>query len=259
MTPDSALYVGTVTHRRIQPIGHRFTYRVFYGLFDIDDLEDLDRSLRLFSVGGFNLFGFAKEDYGPSDGSPLRLWVEGVLAAAGVNLEGGRILLLTFPRVLGLVFNPLSIWYCYGPGGELRGVIHEVRNTFGDRHSYVVPIGTQGLRHRFGKEMHVSPFNGMDQAYTFSLTEPGDRVSVSIEQTEGETKILQATMALSRIPLKDSNLIRLFMTHPMLTIKVVSAIHWEALRLWIKGAVFHRRPEPPSHNISVVETMKSAA
>lgn len=254
MTAGAALYVGTVTHSRLEPLEHRFRYRVFYGLFDIDRLGELSDRLRLFSLGRFNLFSFRARDYGPADGSPLRPWVERSLADAEVDLDGGKILLLTFPRVLGFVFNPLSIWYCYGPDGDLRGVIYEVRNTFGDRHSYVVPVRPDhSTRHRFDKQLHVSPFNDMDQTYQFSISEPGQRLSVSIDQSEEGSRFLRAGMALSRLPLTDMNLIRVFLTHPLVTVKVVAAIHWEALRLWVKGAVFHRRPEPASHTVTIVE------
>ncbi len=157
------------------------------------------------------------------------------------------------------MFNPLSIWYGYGPRGDLRGVIYEVRNTFGDRHSYVVPVGTgPGLSHRFEKWLHVSPFNEMDQVYRFSVTEPGERLSVSIEQSEHGSRFFRAGMALHRIPMTDSKLLRVFVTHPLLTVKVILAIHWQALRLWVKGAVFHSRPEPASHTITTVEPRTSA-
>lgn len=252
MTFRSALYQGKVRHTRLEPFGHSFEYRVFYGLFDIDELADLDRHLRTFSVGRLNLFGFDPADHGPGDGTPLRPWAEAAMKKAGVDLEGGSIYLLAFPHVLGYVFNPLSVWYCYGAEGGLVGVIHEVRNTFGDRHSYVVPIESQGLRHRFGKEMHVSPFNGMDQSYVFTLNEPGERITVGIDQIDARGRSLRAGMALTRRPLTDRNLIGLFVSHPLLTLKVITAIHWQALLLWLKGANFHRRPDPASHTISVV-------
>jgi DUF1365 family protein len=254
---ESVLYKGKVRHTRLEPFRHSFSYRVFYGLFDIDNLKALDERFRWFSLDRFNLIGFHMGDYGPGDGSDLRPWVEQALSDAGVDIDGGSIMLLTFPRILGYVFNPLSIWYCYGPDQDLRAVIHEVRNTFGDRHSYVVPVGRGGLDHDFAKQLHVSPFNGMDQSYRFSLTEPGERLAVSIEQSEGHEKVLRAGMALSRLSLTDQNLLRLFVSHPLVTAKVISAIHWEALRLWLKGATFHKRPEPASNSISVVEARSS--
>jgi len=253
LTRNSALYTGTVRHIRLSPFRNSFKYRVFYGLYDLDELAKLDARLRWFSVGRWNLFSFHPSDYGPADGSSLRRWVEEGLRRAGVRLDGGRILVLTFPRILGYVFNPLTIWYGYGPDGDLRGVIHEVRNTFGDRHSYVVPVEDAALEHHFDKELHVSPFNGMDQAYRFSLTKPGKRLSVVIEEFEDDVKVLTAGMTLSKLAMTDRNLLRVFFSHPLVTLKVITAIHWEALKLWIKGATFHRRPEPASHNITIVK------
>lgn len=248
----SALYAGKVRHTRLRPFHHDFEYRVFYMLLDIDELDDLDRSHRLFSTGRFNLVGFDPSDHGPADGGDLRNWVGSTLSKAGVELDGGRVMLLAFPRVLGYAFNPISVWYCYGPGDDLRAVIHEVRNTFGDRHSYVVPVASEGLSHSFGKEMHVSPFNGMDQRYQFTVTPPDDRVAVSIRQSDPDGEFLRAGMALTRLEFSDRNLLELFLTHPLLTLKVIGAIHWQALKLWVKGATIHHRPEPPSHMVTVV-------
>lgn len=253
---NSALYSGTVTHSRLEPFSHRFRYRIFYGFFDLDEFDSLDAELRLFSFGRRNLFSVHPEDYGPADGSSLRRWAQSRFEEAGIDVTDGRIYLLTLPRVLGYVFNPLSIWYGYDADGNLRGIIHEVRNTFGDRHSYVARVEGD-LDHGFDKQMHVSPFNGMDQRYRFSLSEPGESLSVSIDTSgDGET-LVRAGMALRRLPLTDANLWRLLWSHPLLTFKVITAIHWQALRLWLRGATFHSRPEPPSHSITIVKARSS--
>lgn len=254
MSFRSGLYQGRVRHTRLRPVRHDFEYRVFYMLYDIDELEVLDRDLSLFSVERRNLFSFDRSDHGSGEGTSLRLWVEQVLAEAGVDLDGGAIRLLAHPRILGHVFNPLSVWYCYGPDGELRAVIHEVHNTFGDRHAYVVPIVGDERRHDFDKKMHVSPFNDMDQAYAFAINDPGERALISIEVSDSDGPLLRAGMRLSRLELTDANSMRLFITHPLLTLKVVTAIHWQALKLWLKGATFHPRPEPPADSITVVGT-----
>lgn len=248
----SSLYEGTVRHTRVSPFHHSFSYRVFYGLFDIDRLDELNRSNRWFSVGRFNLFSFDPGVHGPADGSPLRPWVEETVRSAGVELDGGTIHLLAFPRVLGYVFNPISVWYCHDAEGRLVAVIHEVRNTFGDRHSYVVSVEEAGLRHGFDKQLHVSPFNGMDQGYEFTVTDPGDRISISIDQHDGEGRLLRAGMALTRVPFSDRNIWRLFLSHPLLTLKVITAIHWQALKLKLKGATFHPRPAPSADSITIV-------
>jgi DUF1365 family protein len=249
---SSALYEGTVRHTRLSPFHHTFSYRVFYGLFDIDRLDQLDRDLRWFSVGRFNLLSFDPGVHGPADGGPLRPWVESVLHDAGIELEGGAIHLLAFPRILGYVFNPISVWYCHDRSDQLVAVIYEVRNTFGDRHCYVVPVKEDSLRHDFDKRLHVSPFNGMEQEYRFSLSPPGSRISISIDLHDEEGRLLRAGMALSRIPFTDANVWRLFWTHPLLTMKVITAIHWQALKLKLKGATFYPRPQPAEDAITIV-------
>jgi len=251
----SALYRGTVRHTRLRPVQHDFEYKIFFGLFDIDELDQLDRRLRLFSLGRFNLFGFDPTDHGPADGGPLRPWIEDILADAGVDLVGGRIRILALPRILGYVFNPISVWYAYDDNERLRAVVHEVRNTFGDRHLYVVPIHSDAdLSHEFDKHLHVSPFNPMDQSYAFTMNSPGKRIAVGIAESDAEGVMFRAGFSLSRMGMSDRNLAKLFVSHPLLTLKVVGAIHWQALRLWLKGAKFHRRPEPPRIDTTVAES-----
>lgn len=251
---NSAIYKGRVRHTRTRPVSHKLEYRVYYGWFDIDELDKLDRELRLFSLERFNLFGFSRRDHGPDDGSSLRSWATATLGERGIDLEDGHIMLLAHPRVLGQVFNPISVWYCYNAAGQLTALIHEVRNTFGDKHCYVVAVEGNDLGHEFEKKMHVSPFNDLSSTYRFSLNIPGERLTLSIDQHDDEGSFLRAGLALSRIPLTDSNLFRLFWSHPLLTAKVVTAIHWEAIRLWIKGARYHRHPTPPMDSVTHVGT-----
>lgn len=251
---NSALYQGRVSHSRLAPFRHSFGYRVFYGMFDIDELDRLDSELRLFSLDRFNLFGFRSDKHGPVDGGPLRPWVDALLAENGIDLDGGPVRLLAFPRVLGYVFDPISVWYCYGPDDELRAVIHEVRNTFGDKHMYVVPITTPAdMRHRFDKHLHVSPFNPMNQRYEFTVNDPAERIAIGISQSDADGLMFRAGLSLTRLPLTDGNLLRLFFTHPLVTFKAVGAIHWQALLLWVKGARFHKRPEPSTPNVTTVQ------
>ncbi len=250
---NSALYRGKVNHTRLAPFRHSFEYRVCYGLFDIDELDRLGRELRLFSLDRFNLFSFQPDKHGPVDGASLRPWVDGLLADNGIDLEGGPVRLLAIPRVLGYVFDPISVWYCYGPDHELRAVIHEVRNTFGDKHMYVVPIDAAAdLRHSFDKHLHVSPFNPMNQRYEFTVNDPAAHIAIGISQSDADGVMFRAGLRLTRLPLTDGNLLRLFFTHPLVTLKAVSAIHWQALLLWVKGGRFHRRPEPRNPNVTTV-------
>lgn len=248
----SSLYEGRVTHTRLRPFRHHFEYRLYYALFDIDEMPQLDGRLRLFSNERRNLVSFRARDHGPGDGSPLRPWVEGVLADAGVDLAGGPIRLLAFPRVVGYVFNPISVWYCYRHTGELAAVMHEVRNTFGDKHVYVVPLTGMSLEHTFAKQLHVSPFMDMESTYRFSINRPGKYLTVAIEQEDGDGPLLRAGLSATRLELSDRNLLRLFLTHPLVTLKAISAIHWQALLLWKKGAAYRKRPEPRVPNVTVV-------
>ncbi|HSX95133.1 MAG TPA: DUF1365 domain-containing protein, partial [Hydrogenophaga sp.] len=168
---------------------------------------------------------------------------------------GGAIRLLTLPRLLGHVFNPLSVWFCHAPDGALCALIYEVNNTFGQRHRYLIPVhepAAASIRQRVDKRLHVSPFNGMDMAYHFRVAPPGERVSVCVEVHDAEGELLVARQDGLRRELSDAALLRVFFTHPLLTLKVVAAIHWEALRLWLKRVPWHAQPPAPDQDITVV-------
>lgn len=243
---DGALYSTRVMHRRLVPPLYRFVYRVFYVLVDIDRLDALAARLRLFSYNGFNLLSLRDRDHG--DGRGLRAWAENTIRNQGIELDGGRIRLLAFPRVLGWAFNPISLWYCEHRDGSLRAVIAEVNNTFGEKHSYVLASG--GAPHSYeqaiekDKVFHVSPFLGRVGRYRFTLSAPEARVRVAIHETLEGRGILDATLAGERRPLTDAAILGQVLRMPWMTLKVVAGIHWEALKLWLRGAKFHRKPEP---------------
>lgn len=254
--PRSCLYVGDVMHRRLRPVAHRFVYRVFSMLVDIDELPELGRRLVLFAHNGRGVFSLRDADHGARDGSPLRPWVEQACARAGIALDGGRIFLHCFPRVLGFGFDPLSIFWCYGADAKLKAIVYEVKNTFGEQHAYVVPIATppapgEALRHARDKLFYVSPFIGMEARYAFKVHEPEERLAIAINETGPEGAILVATHRGMRRPLTDPSLLRAFLAIPFLSFKVFGGIHWEALKLWWKGAQLHPRPQPPSAGVSV--------
>lgn len=230
-------------HMRLAPFGHKFRYRVFCLLLDIDRLPETCARLPLLRLDRFGLLAFHRKDHGPRDGTELRPWVESQLAEAGLPAPH-RIRLLSFPRILGYVFNPLSVYYCADEDGMLSAVIYEVKNTFGDQHPYVVPIAPEpnaAARHVVDKGFFVSPFIGQDETYRFTIRQPGDRLALKIRQ---ETLI--ATWSGVRRPLTNGNLLRLWAGHPLMTLKVMAAIHWQALKLWWKGARFrpYRGPYP---------------
>jgi len=249
----SALYFGDVMHARLKPIGHRFSYRVMSLLIDLDRLGAADRQSRLFGVNRRALYSFNETDHGMRDGSPLRAYAQRCAAADGIDLTGGRVLLLCYPRLLGYTFNPLSAYFCYRADGELALVIYEVRNTFGDIHAYVLPIkpgelSAAGIRQQQDKLFYVSPFIEMAMRYHFRVSPPGQTVKLRILETDREGPLLAATFSGRRRALTTTALLRSFFALPLVTFKIVAAIHWEALRLWLKGARLMPRPNAAPAN-----------
>jgi uncharacterized protein len=245
--PHSCLYEGEVMHCRVRPVRHRFVYSVFSLLLDIDEVGVLGGRLRLFSYNRFNLFSFHDRDHGERDGSPLRPWVERHLRRAGIDLAGGRIFVHCLPRLLGYVFNPLSVFWCYDGSGRLRALLYEVKNTFGEQHVYCLPVGAgheTGLpvRQQVAKAFYVSPFIGMEAEYRFTVREPETVLAISIREVEAEGDLLMATHIGRRRALEDTALVRVLLLFPLVTLKVIFAIHWQALKLWLKGVRLHPRP-----------------
>jgi len=251
--PAATLYFGEVMHARLKPMGHRFNYRVMSLLIDLGRLADADRLSPLFGVNRAALYSFREADHGKRDGSPLRDYAQACAAERGVDLSGGRVLLLCYPRLLGFVFNPLSVYYCYRRDGELALIIYEVRNTFGEIHPYVLPvspgeISEAGVRQQQEKLFYVSPFVQMAMRYHFRITPPGECVRLRILETDRDGPLLSATFNGRRHPLTTTSLIRSFFALPFVTLKIVAAIHWEALRLWLKGARLAPRPDSANAN-----------
>jgi DUF1365 family protein len=250
----SAIYTGSISHIRRKPVRHKLRYRALYLLLDLDELPALERGLRLFSAHGFNLFGFHARDHGAGTGRSLRAQVEAHLDAAGIATDGGAIRLLAMPRILGTVFNPLSVYFCHRADGALAAVLYEVNNTFGERHSYLIPVvgRTDGvLRQSCTKRLYVSPFMDMAMTYHFRLTVPDDRVYLVVSAHDVGVATLTASFIGARQPLTDENLWRAFLRHPLLAMQVFGAIHWEALKLWRKGLKLRARPAPPTEAITI--------
>ncbi|PWG61273.1 DUF1365 domain-containing protein [Sediminicurvatus halobius] len=251
------LYRGTLIHERRRPPCYRFRYRVFSLLADIDRLDEAAATRRLFSHNRFNLLALHDRDHGPKDGSPLRPWIDAQLAEAGVDLAGGRVELLCYPRVLGYVFNPLSVWFCRHADGRLRAVLCEVRNTFGEWHGYLLHDGgaplPEHLRDQAPKRFHVSPFLPREGHYRFRFSAPGERYSATVnwhDDADPEHPALIAVQFGSERPAGDAGLLWAALAVPLMTLKVIAAIHWQALKIWLRGGRFHRKPAPPATEIS---------
>ena len=241
LTPG--IYTGTLRHRRFTPRRHEFTYGVFLALVDIDRVEELTRVSRLVSYNRWNWASFEERDHFGDPKLPLRERLRLDAEANGLKLPGGAIYLLTNLRYLGYCFNPISLFYCHDAEGRLEMVLAEVCSTFGERHNYWLPgHGDAVLRQRAAKRMHVSPFMDMAMEYEFALTEPGERLTAHMDTLEGGVKVLDATLVLEREPWSARSLHRALARHPWMTVKVMAAIHWEALRLWIKGVPVFTHP-----------------
>ncbi len=261
MTLQSSIYRGPVVHERLRPKRHRLRYRVFSLLLDLDELEELDRKFRLFGYNRWALLAFHDGDHGPTTGDALRPWVEDRLKEAGLAPDGGPIRLLCYPRILGYVFNPLSVFFCYRRDGRLAAILYEVCNTYRERHTYVIPVQDSErnvIRQSCGKALYVSPFIGMDSQYHFRIVPPDEEVKIVIRQEDSDGLLLAASFRGARAPLNEGALARCLARFPFLTMKVVAGIHWEALLMWLKGyPYFSHDPAAAPVQTSVGDTNTS--
>ncbi|WP_323003537.1 DUF1365 domain-containing protein [Denitromonas sp.] len=244
-----ALFIGTVYHRRVRPVANAFTYPVFYVQLPVADPATARGPM--FAVDGWGVLGFRTRDHGPRDGSPLRPWIRARLREHGLP-DDGPVMLQCFPRVLGYVFNPVSFWFCHRPDGALIAVLAEVNNTFGGRHSYLLhhPDGRplrDGETLRADKAFHVSPFCDVVGGYRFRFHLDGPRPRVHIDYDDAEGELLCTVIGGRAQPWRTGRLLRAFFGMPFLTAGVMLRIHWQALRLWLKGVPFRgARPARPA-------------
>ena len=260
MSDMATLYFGHVFHRRLRPRRHELAYNVFYMLLDLDQLEATARTHRLFGHNRFNLFSFYDRDHGSGADKALRPWVVAQLERGGIDIGAGKISLLTFPRILGYVFVPLSIYYCHDAAGDLVAILYEVNNTFGDRHSYLIPVGSTNKRHvahGCDKAFYVSPFVEVKGRYHFKMVRPGERLSVMIRESDNEGALITAAFTGYAQGFNDKQLIRAFFSYPLMTLKVTAAIHWQAIKLLLKGVKMVARPASPVSKVSTVPLARS--
>ena len=241
----ACLYHGEVMHARLKPMGHRFSYRVANLLIDLTQLHTANRMSPLFGINRAAPFSFHEKDHGLRDGSSLLVFAKAKASKAEIDIDGGRVLLLCYPRMLGYAFNPLSIYYCYNRDNRLVLTIYEVRNTFGEMHHYVCAVTDETgdfIHQEADKLFYVSPFIDMAMHYRFRISPPEERVKVHILESDTSGPLLVATFFGNRRPLSTLNLLRTALAFPFATAKIILAIHYEALRLWLKGAKIISRP-----------------
>ena len=248
-TLHSAVYEGVVRHRRHAPRAHAFRYRIAQLLLDLDELDRVFAGRWLWSAQGRNLAEFRRSDYHGDPALPLAEAVRDTAERALGRRPAGPIRLLTHLRYAGYVFNPVSFYYCHAADGTtLDCIVAEITNTpWKERHAYVLPAETaerrgRALHWRFDKCFHVSPFMAMRRRYAWSFVAPGEDLRVHMDVCDGERREFDATLSLHRRPLDAHGLRRVLWRYPLMTAHVVAAIHWQALRLWLKGVPVHDHP-----------------
>lgn len=262
MTGASAIYVGDVVHKRLRPRDHALSYKVFALLLDLDEIAALGRRLRMFSYNRFNLLSFHDRDHGPGDGTPAADHARSILRNAGYRTDGSRIMLLCYPRVLGYVFNPLSVFYAFGDDGRLMAVVYEVNNTFGERTSYVIGVEDPAAAvhaQACAKAMFVSPFASGQGRYGFRVTSPDQTLVLAVLLRDEDGPLVKTLFKAQRASLDDRTLLRLFVRIPLLTFKVMGAIHLEAAKLWLKGIPLIRGHRSPRYSIRTVHPTRQGS
>ncbi len=250
---NSCIYNGTVTHQRFKPIKHSLKYKTFSLLIDLDELKILDKKISIFSLNKFNIFSFYTKDHGERDGSSIKEWVLKNIKKFNISKNITKITLLCYPRIFGYVFNPLSIFYCY-ENNDLRSIFYEVKNTFNEQHTYIFKIkNNENIQQKCKKKFYVSPFMDMETYYNFKLLNPEKKLSVFIKQSDKKETILTATQTGDRKEFSVKQLMINFFKYPLMTIKIIGSIHYEALLLWKKGAIYRKRQNKILNNLSYEE------
>ena len=237
MINNSCIYIGSVIHKRFKPKKHFFKYNVFSLFLDLDEINELDQKILFFSYNKFNILSFFDKDHGYRDGSSIKDWLIHVLQKKNISTINIKIKILCYPRIFGYVFNPLSIFFIYDADSNPIAILYEVKNTFGEQHTYVfkIDIKNKQILNNCKKKFYVSPFMDLESKYFFKVLIPNERLSVIIDQRDKEGKLLFASQDGERVKLSSKNLLKSYLKHPLMTLKIISAIHYEALKLWIKG------------------------
>lgn len=250
--PPLRLWSGQTLHKRFFPFERAFRYQLVLIDVDIDRLDEAGRMSRFFAVNKPGLFSFHEKDHADAEGrTSLRAWADEMFESANVALQNGAVRLVTFPRHFFYKFAPLSLWYGYGRDNELKGIIYEVRNTFGERHCYVASVGHARDVHSAEKSFHVSPFLDVSGQYRFTVRDPGATLDVVVENIEDGERIHMANIKARLLNATSGNLLILALKNPLSTLGVTFAIHWQAFRLWTRGARYRSKPAMPSRRATV--------
>lgn len=261
MKGNAVIYTGRVVHKRLRPKQHALSYRVFSLLIDLDRVADVAGASNIFSYNRFNLVSFHDRDHGPGDGTPAAVHAREIFSAADLDVSGCRLLMLAYPRVLGYVFNPLSVVYAVRPSGDLAALIYEVNNTWGERRSYVVAAGDEhaGVYAQSArKELHVSPFAPATGRYGFRVTPPDEDILVGVQLSDLGGALLKTYFKGTAEPWSDGKLFALLFRFPLLTVKIITAIHVEALKLWLKGVPLAAGDSKPGYSVSITKNVKQS-
>ena len=252
MIKNSIIYNGKVIHRRFKPKEHYFKYSVFSLLIDIDELKIIENKIKIFSYNKFNIISFFDKDHGPRDGTSVKEWVIKNLKDIGIENHKIQIKLLCYPRIFGYVFNPLSVFFIYDESSRLIAILYEVKNTFGEQHTYIFKTEDEKvIINDCSKKFHVSPFIEMECHYYFRVLKPSDKISVIIDQKDKDGKLLYASQDGKAAELNEKNLLTSYISHPLMTFKIIAAIHYEALKLWLKGIKIIKRKLKIKNNLSI--------
>jgi len=245
------LFHGTVFHKRFLPKKHAFRYPSIFICFPVSRISELKS--RFFSINRFNLFSLKEADHG--NGTGIQQWISTFLKNESVIEADGEIWLMTMPRILGFVFNPVSFWWCLDKSGDLRAMVCEVNNTFGERHFYLLMTADRGVitektELNCKKAFHVSPFFEVKGEYHFKFLKEDARRTASIDYKEDDISVLKTVVTGTALPISDKILIKTFMSFGLATLMVVIRINWQALKLFIKGIPFHKKPTRQNQDIT---------
>ncbi len=255
MPGTNAIYDGAIVHKRLRPRIHALKYKVFAVLLECEQLQELGKASRLFSYNRFNLFSLYDRDHG--DGENIQAYLKNIASNASTDEAVCRFSMLCYPRILGYVFNPLTVYFGFDSAGRIQLLVYEVNNTFGERQTYVLPVDTaqgntisQGCKKRF----YVSPFNSIEGDYRFRVKGPDDNLCVGIALADTGGPMLKAYFRAERRDFTDRVLANMLMRHGWMTLKIIAGIHYEAMKLWLKGLRLQRRPAAPKRAIEYVQT-----